>query len=154
MPDILRWVQCLGIYTSIIMQTHSEKTQQLLAYQTILLREARQCGRTGCQTYADWSKLNSSLYAVIFLANQNGHGKMCQHCLDTDHLSLECALAPVKVDQASSQDSTRDDAQTSRNRGERGEGRGCGNWICFLWNDASPTVNTATSVRSVEGSTS
>ena len=147
-PDILSWVQCFGIYTSIVVQTRPEKTQQLLAYQTMLLREARRCGGTGWQTYdtifrqqvannstADWSKLNSSLYAVNFLANQNGRGKTCQHCLETDHLSSECALAPVKVDWASSRDSARDDAQTSRSRGERGERRGRGNRICFSWND-------------------
>ena len=86
-PDILIWVQCFGIYTSIVVQLHPEKTQQLLAYQTTLLREARRCGGNGWQTYdtmfcqqvannpsADWLKLNSSLYAVDFLANQNGKG--------------------------------------------------------------------------------
>ena len=25
------------------------------------------------------------------------HGKTCQHCLETDHLSSKCALVPVKV---------------------------------------------------------
>ena len=46
-PDILSWVQCFGIYTSIIVQTCLEKIQQLLAYQTTLLREARRCDGTG-----------------------------------------------------------------------------------------------------------
>ena len=152
-PDILSWVQCFGIYTSIVVQTRPEKTQQLLAYQTMLLREARRCGGTGWQTYdtmfrqqvannttADGSKLNSSLYAVNFLANQNRRGKTCQHCLETDHLSSECALAPVKVDRAPSRDSTRDDAQTSRSREERGERRGRGNRVCFSWNDGRCAV--------------
>ena len=94
-PDILSWVQCFGIYTSIVVLLHQEKTQQLLAYQTTLLRKARRCGENGWQTYdtmfrqqvannptADWSELNSSLYAVNFLTNQNGKGRTCQQCLE------------------------------------------------------------------------
>ena len=50
-PDILSWVQCSGIYTSNVVQLHPEKTQQLLAYQTTLLREARHCRGNGWQTY-------------------------------------------------------------------------------------------------------
>ena len=46
---------------------------------------------------ADCSKINTSLYTVNFLANQNGRGKTCQNCLETDHLSTECALAPARA---------------------------------------------------------
>ena len=46
-PNMLSWVQFFGIYTSIVVQTCLEKTQQLLAYQAMLLREARRCGGTG-----------------------------------------------------------------------------------------------------------
>ena len=38
---------------------------------------------------ADWSKINTSLYTVNFLANQNGRGKTCQNCLETDHLETQ-----------------------------------------------------------------
>ena len=31
-PDIVSWVQCFGTYTSIVVQAHPEKAQQLLAY--------------------------------------------------------------------------------------------------------------------------
>ena len=123
--DILSWVQCVGMYTAIVLQVNPEKFQQLLAYQTMLLREARRCGGAGWQTYdtmfrqqvanslsADWSKLNSSLYAVNFLANQNRRGKTCQYCLETDHLSLDCAFAPARADRGSSRDSNKDDVRT------------------------------------------
>ena len=75
------------------------------------------------------------------------YGKTYQHCLETDHLSSKCALVPVKVDRASSWDSARDDAQTSRSRGEQGGQRGRGNKIVSRWMMGvapSPTVNTAT----------
>ena len=44
----------------------------------------------------DWGQLNSALYAVTFLAQQNGKGKMCHYCLETDHHSSDCALTPQK----------------------------------------------------------
>ena len=44
--------------------------------------------------FTDWSKLNSSLYAVTFLAQSNGRGRCCQCCLESDHGGQECALAP------------------------------------------------------------
>ena len=154
-PDILSWVQCFGIYISIVVvvQLHPEKTQQLLAYQTMLLREARRCGGNGWQTYdtmfrqqvannptADWSKLNSSLYAVNFLANQNGKGRTCQHCLETDHSSNECALASTKAGRASGGESSPDDIRGGRSRWERGDRKGRSSKICFSWNDGRCAV--------------
>ena len=79
---------------------------QLLAYQTMVVREARRCGGRGWQSYnamfrqqaaispsVDWSKLNNSLYSTTFLQQQNGRGRICVHCMETDHGSQECALA-------------------------------------------------------------
>ena len=144
-PDILSWVQYFGIYTAIVLQAHPEQSQQLLAYQTMLLHEARRCGGAGWQTYdtmfrqqvantptADWSKLNSSLYAVNFLANQNGRSKTCQYCLETDHLSGDCALAPVTQPSPTQ--------GRGRNRLERGDRRGRSNKICYSWNDGRCAV--------------
>ena len=44
--------------------------------------------------FVDWSKLNSSLYAVMFLAQSNGRGRCCQYCLESDYVGQECTLAP------------------------------------------------------------
>ena len=73
------------MYACVVVAQKPEKIHQLLAYQTMVVREARRCGGTGWQTYdimfrqqvandeeADWSKLNGSLYSVTFLAQQNG----------------------------------------------------------------------------------
>ena len=117
-PDILSWIQCIGTYACIVAAVQPEKTQQLLAYQTMVVREARRCGSAGWQAYdtmfrqqvsndpkSDWSKLNSSLYAVTFLAQQNGKGKGCLYCLETDHTAPECALAPSKPQQVQKEES-------------------------------------------------
>ena len=50
--------------------------------------------QAGLSPGLDWSQLNSSLFAVTFLAQQNGRGKTCRFCLETDHSDEECALAP------------------------------------------------------------
>ena len=49
-PDILSWIQFFGIYACVVANAHPEK-QQLLAYQTMLVQEARRCGGTGWQAY-------------------------------------------------------------------------------------------------------
>ena len=43
-PDILSWIQCFGTYACIVAAVQPDKTQQLLAYQTMVVREARRCG--------------------------------------------------------------------------------------------------------------
>ena len=106
-PDILSWLQCFGVFAGVVASKHPDRVPQLLAYQTTIVREARRCGGVGWQAYdtmfrqhaatnafVDWSKLNSSLYAVTFLAQSNGRGRCCQYCLESDHVGQECALAP------------------------------------------------------------
>ena len=74
----------------------------------MVVREARRCGGKGWQAYdsmfrqlvaknsaADWSVLNTSLYATTFLVQVNGRGRSCQNCMETDHASGACALAPL-----------------------------------------------------------
>ena len=108
-PDFLSWLQCFGVYVGIVATHKPEKLRQLMAYQTLMIREARRCGGDGWQGYdtmfrqlaatvpsTDWGQLNSALYTVTFMAQQNGKGKTCQYCLETDHQSGDCALAPRK----------------------------------------------------------
>ena len=105
-PDILSWLQCFGIYISVTASKFPERVPHMLAYQTTLVREARRCGGSGWLAYdtafrqqaaadplCDWSKLNSSLYPVTFMAQANGKGKCCPHCLEPDHVGEECALS-------------------------------------------------------------
>ena len=107
-PDVLSWVQCFGTYIVVVTSKHPEKLRQLLAYQTLIVRESRRCGGKGWLAYdamfrqqvagndqADWSKLNSSLYAVSFLAQASG-ARSCTLCMEADHAEEECVLAPSK----------------------------------------------------------
>ena len=116
-PDFFSWVQCFGTYAAVMAAQFPEKTRQLLAYQTMIVREARCCGGKGWLAYdsmfrqqatldpdCDWSRLNNSLYSVTFLAQQNGRGRTCTHCLETDHVSSDRALAPAPRQRQSGRD--------------------------------------------------
>ena len=143
-PDFLSWIQCFGAYACIVAAVQPEKTQQLLAYQTMVVREARRCGGTGWQAYdtmfrqqvsndpkSDWSRLNSSLYAVTFLAQQNGIGKSCLYCLETDHAASKCALAPSKPQHPPNQEAKK---YLTRAKSERSPK------VCYSWNDGRCAV--------------
>ena len=46
-PDFLSWLQCFGGYACIIATHKPEKIRQLMAYQTIMIREAHSSGGGG-----------------------------------------------------------------------------------------------------------
>ena len=84
-PDLLSWVSCFGVYMAVLTGKHPQMIKPLLAYQRMIVREARRCGGNGWLAYdtyfrhqvagdpeADWSCLNTSLYAVTFLAQASG----------------------------------------------------------------------------------
>jgi hypothetical protein len=142
MPDLLSWVQCFGMYAAVLSAGNPEKVQELYAYQTVIVREARRCGGKGWLAYdqmfrqqaaarvTDWSKLNNSLYATTFLQQQNGRGRTCVHCMETDHTSNECSLAPIRPARPPTQ--TRSDTPAdAEDRGSKGRS----SKICYSWND-------------------
>lgn len=71
----------------VLSQKFPNLMQKLLGYQTLVDRDDRRCGGQGWREYdsmfrqqavsaslLEWDKLNSSLYAVTFLAQQSGRG--------------------------------------------------------------------------------
>ena len=152
-PDLLSWVQCFGTYLAVIATKYPDRLRQLLAYQTLVVREARRCGGRGWLAYdtmfrqqvvgdqqVDWSKLNSSMYAVTFLAQSN-RGKSCTVCLETDHSEEECALARPKQPEFRRGGNQTGPQQVSSPRPQAGAGgsggrfsRGRERMICFAYN--------------------
>lgn len=149
-PDLISWVQCFGVYAAVVTAKHPDRILQLLAYQTMVVREARRCGGRGWQSYdamfrqqaaispsIDWSKLNNSLYSTTFLQQQNGRGRSCVHCMETDHSSQECALAPVRApryqnpSRESNTDANNEENRSSKNRSAK---------VCYSWNDGRCAV--------------
>ena len=145
-PDLLSWVQCFGTYMAVVTSAQPTKSRELLAYQTLIVREARRCGGRGWLAYdtmfrqqavgnldMDWSKLNPTLYAVTFLA-QSGSGRNCVLCMESDHSKEDCALAEGKVGPPFSKTSSSRDAQRSGGDAASRPQKGKARMICFAWN--------------------
>ena len=109
-PDFLFWLQYFGVYVGMVATHKPENLRQLMVYQTLIIREAQRCGGDGWQGYdmmfgqlaatvpsTGWRQLIFALYTVTFVAQQNGKGKTCHYCLETDYQSGDCALAPRKL---------------------------------------------------------
>ena len=50
-PDLLSWVQCFGTFMAVVASKQPVKLRQLLAYQTLIVREGRRCGGRGWPAY-------------------------------------------------------------------------------------------------------
>ena len=104
-PDLLSWVQCFGTFIAIMASVYPGKVRQLLAYQTLIIREGRRLGGNGWRSYntmfrqqaaldpaVDWSKINSTLYAVSFVAQPGTRVRSCSLCMESDHREEDCSL--------------------------------------------------------------
>ena len=80
-PDMLSWLQCFSLFAGIVISKHPEKAKELLAYQALMIYEARRIGGRGWAQYdacfrqqiqslssANFGTLNQSLYSTTFLA--------------------------------------------------------------------------------------
>ncbi len=136
---------------AVVALKHPERVKQLLAYQTLIVREARWCGGKGWLAYdsmfrqqvagnntADWSQLNSSLYAVTFLA-QASRGKTCTLCMESDHVEEVCALAPPKAGSSGVVGARSIPRQEGGNSGSR-LARGKAKMVCFAWNQGDCNI--------------
>ena len=161
-PDLLSWVQCFGTYMAIVVSKYPHRMRELLAYQTLIVREARRCGGRGWLAYdsffrqqavgddaADWSRLNQSLYAVTFVTQGNRErGRSCMLCLESDHGEEQCALytPPPRAigDPARRAASDRPAADqrewqpTGREEWQpTGRGKGPSRMACYSWNQGT-----------------
>ena len=144
-PDLLSWVQCFGVYIGVVASRQPEKVKQLLAYQTLIIREARRLGGRGWLAYdsmfrqqaavsqsTDWSKLNSTLYAVTFLAQQGGKVRSCVYCLESDHVEEDCSLAPKQQSLGGKRENV---YNTPANRDQAAAPPSRQRQVCFAWNE-------------------
>ena len=139
-PDLLSG---FGTYMVVITSAQSTKSKELLAYQTLIVREAWQCGGKGWLAYdtmfqqqvagnpeVDW---NPTLYAVTFLA-QSGSGRKCVLYMESDYSKEDCALAKVKVGSLIPKMSSRQDTQQSGAEATSRLPKGKSRMVCFAWN--------------------
>ena len=147
-PDVLSWLQCFNLYAAVVTSEHPEKTRELLAYQALMISEARRCGGRGWLLYdaafrqqirsfdsVDFAKVNQSLYSTTFLAYGGGRAKLCPDCMMADHTREECALNPARslpvVQMKEPEGRSRVPEGKARKRGRAGP--------CYAWNDGKCT---------------
>ena len=49
-PELISWVQCFSVYAAVVTAKHPDRILQLLAYQTMVVREVRRCRGQGWQS--------------------------------------------------------------------------------------------------------
>ena len=147
-PDLLSWVQCFSIYTAVVASAYPERVQKLLAYQTLIIREARRFGGKGWLSYDSyfwqqmagewqeeaWGRLNPYIFSSTFLASGSSQRPNCSLCLESDHQEEVCALAKAKgVAPQSRPPSYREQTRDTAQRGSRGKAPPRST-VCFSWN--------------------
>ena len=136
-------MQCFGTYVAIVTSKKPEKMRQLLAYQTLIVREARRCGGKGWLAYdsyfrqqavgddkADWSRLNQSLYAVTFIAQGERTRVAVASCVWRAIMRKSLYTPPPKQTYKKPAEKG---ASDGRDPGS-GRGKGGGRMPCFAWN--------------------
>lgn len=133
--NILEWVRCFGLYTSIISRSAPERVPDLLGYQALIIdayteyqgdhwsgydRQFRQ--RAAVTPISTWSAMDTTLWNRAF----GGMASLprCIHCFSVSHKSIECELSPDIHTPSPSRTSTpgRPFSQSQRP-------------ICFSWNE-------------------
>ena len=145
-PDLLSWVSCFGTYMAVLTSKYPEMIKQLLAYQTLMVRETRRCGGNGWLAYdtyfrqqvvgdptADWSRLNTPLYAVTFMAQGAKGGQNCTTCMETDHTQDDCAVSSLRSRSPTPAKRALASPASDPYPPQRGKRR-LGNTTCFAWN--------------------
>ena len=145
-PDLLSWVQCFGIYTAVLASKYPERVQKLLAYQTLIIREARRCGGKGWLSYDtyfrqqmvgewrgdEWGRLNPYLFSSTFMALGGPQRLRCSLCLEADHREEDCALAKTKIPSGIKQSARKESQQDSDSH--LGNKKSPRSSVHFTWN--------------------
>ena len=106
-PSLISWIYCFTAYVAI--RTPDQLTRQMLAYARLIIREALRHGGAGWAEYdrvfrrqvsinalLPWNTLEPSLQAATILGQRSSEGTFCSLCQECDHLSHQCALAPLQ----------------------------------------------------------
>ena len=102
--DILSWIQCFAVYTSVMASKNPEAVPELLAYLVCILRTSQDFGGLAWVNYDSafrrqaaatgnrhWSRVNPSLYSICF-AGVARSSVRCELCLSLNHRSKDCAM--------------------------------------------------------------
>ena len=101
--DIFTWLQCYGLFVSVLGSQHPSRIPELMAYQATIVRASqdyaglawvrydsafrRQAALTGLTR---WSAINPTLYTLCFAGSARTSSR-CELCFATTHHTKECA---------------------------------------------------------------
>ena len=102
--EILPWLECFGRLAAVLCKKYPDKAAEFWAYQTSILRAARNFEGTAWVAYdrqyrrealarqdLNWSACNARLYNEAFTGRAKAIPR-CQHCLSETHASATCPL--------------------------------------------------------------
>ena len=144
------WLQCFTLYMAVVVSKHPEKTKELLAYQAMIIGEARRCVGRGCLLYdaafhqsfkaVNFRRITSSCTQLTtFLAYGEGRMKTCTECMMADNARKECALHPNRI---LASGAAQGDWEGSRERGLESTKRSSDpkrRRVCFTFNEGTCT---------------
>ena len=142
-PDVLSWLQCFTLYAAVVASEYPGKMRELLAYQAMIINEARRSGGRGWLLYdtafrqqivsfeaVDFSKINQSLYSTTILVYGSVKPRFCPDYMMADHAHEDCALHPnrsLPVVQMRDLEGRQRGQEPRRKRGRIGP--------CYAWNE-------------------
>ena len=101
--DIFTWVQCFGLYMSVLAPQHPDRIPELMAFQSTIVRASQDYAGLAWVQYdsafrqqaaltglTQWSAINSTIYTLCF-AGAARTATRCELCFATTHFSKECA---------------------------------------------------------------
>ena len=102
--NIMTWVQCFAMYTSVIAAKHPEATPELMAYLICILRVSQDfggmawvnydsafCRQAAATANYQWLRINPSLYSICFAGSVRTSTR-CDLCLGLTHRTKECPM--------------------------------------------------------------
>ena len=107
-PSLVSWLYCFIAYVAV--RTGDQNIRDMLAYARLVIREALRHGGAGWLEYdrvfrrqlvvnplQRWNTLEPGLLAATVLGQRDpAGGTYCTYCRECDHVSSQCALAPLQ----------------------------------------------------------
>ena len=108
-PDLATWVQCFSIYAATLLAKYPAKTQELMAYQTIIAKASQRYRWPSWVVYdqnfrqeaagnphQSWARVEPSIYAQCFTGQAVSAENWCTRCQCLDHTTSSCLYHPRK----------------------------------------------------------
>ena len=140
---LFSWVEAFNSFSCILTGRYPRLRVPLVAYQTLVVREARRFHFRGWLQYdqmfrqhvagnpedCEWGKVNSALYAITFLSRQRGETQTCFLCMASDHQAYQCAVRKDDATRHPPRPLQQFQARLAQKRPV------AGTKICYCWND-------------------